>query len=360
MLSVKRFTTLLSIFFVVLIGVNVVYTLSGVRSFGVSSIDSTAIWLFKAKATWLEGGLPWQTLRKPELAYQHPQYPVLLPSLTSLSFTLFGESGDQVALLFYPVMYVTVLALCYLVLWQLKLPIPVALGATYFYSMFSPLLAAAGRRHAGEADIIVTLIAWVILALIQTLQKNPRYILRISWSITLLIMLASQVKMEGLFLALVLIFLPTSRSTKLIQLLASSLPFIVWSIVVHLTNLPSDFGFIFPGPALFLSRTIEITFGVVRETLQFNQWYLFWPVFGLAISVWPSHLLWVKKTVVPTTLGMCSLFLLTYLCTSLNTTDHLISSLDRVMLQLSPWLYIILCERLQNKVKLWSRAEQHV
>lgn len=349
----------ISIALCLLILINILYVGSGVRSFGISSIDSTAIWLFKAKAAFVEQGIPWTVLKKTEFSYQHPQYPVALPVVLSLGFWLGAGQGEGV-LWVYPVVYVLTLLICYRVLSKLHLPPNWALAATYAYSMFSPLLAAAGRRHAGEADIILVLISWMLLWLLQISHSKPELRFKITWMITALIVIASQVKMEGVFLAAVVLFLPNTWLTKSTQFVTAVIPFAAWSLVTRLTHLPNDFGFIIPGPMLFAERCVVILIGIIREMIKVHQWYIFWPVLLLSVFVGPIKTPWIKSIALPSLSIVSGLFVLVYLTTSLDTGSHLVSSIDRVLLQLTPWIFVIFCEKIKNYNMFRSRAKRHV
>lgn len=333
-----------------LLAVNVAYVISGVVNFGLSSIDASAIWLFKAKAIFLAGGIPWDYLRNPAFIYQHPQYPLGLPFLIS---TLYGVSGsvDEVAvLLWYPVVYVAILWLCYEVVRKLGAELWLALGFTYLYSLFSPLLAGAGRRHAGEADIILTLIAWFMICCIQRMEWSKKQTNILSWGVTLLIIIASQIKMEGIFFLPFLWFLPTSKVQKYFQTILAFLPFVAWTYFVKVSGFPADFGFVIPSFSELFQRLLVIGVGYGREFVQVHQWYAFWPVFFLTLFVWPQSHLWIKKRIWVPLILMVGLFTLVYLTTSLDTQSHLLSSIDRVFLQLSPWFFVIWVDRVIGRI----------
>lgn len=337
--------------FILLMVLNVAYVWSGVQTFGLSSIDATAIWMFKAKAFVVEGGIPWQTLLNPAFVYQHPQYPLGLPTVMAAWYWVTGSVNETAVLFWYPIMYAAILWLCYQVIQKLGAEPVVALGATYLYSFFSPLLAGAGRRHPGEADIVITLLAWVVLWLIQRMHQKPQSSVWESWAIVGIIMLASQIKMEGLFLLPFLWFLPTKRVTQLVQSGVAVLPFVVWSSVVRMQGLPADFGFAFPGFIPLLERFAVIVLGYGNEFLKVNQWYLFWPILALTLVLWPQKSRWIARDIIPPTLIMAVLFTLVYITTTLDTHAHLVSSIDRVLLQMSPWFFVIWIDRVIGRIQ---------
>lgn len=330
-----------------LLSINIVYVLVGVLHYGVSSIDSVAIWLFKAKAFYLYDGFPTVFLQNQEYLYQHPHYPVGLPWIEYLFFKLLGEFNPQVVLFAYPVIYVLILLIAYKIFRNMRLSQNFALVFVYIYSMFSPLLAGAGRMHAGEADIIITLFGWIILYCMQYIFMYSQKVTAISWLMVVLIIIASQIKMEGLFLATSLLFLPHHRKIKIIQIVITSIPLLGWFVIQNRLNIAADFSFTIHSASDLVHRVFVISTGLFLEMIKINNWYLFWIVFWLSFIAFPKTKSWMSTSVIFTSILMFSAYIATYLTTSLDINAHFSSSIDRVLLQLSPFIYFIWLDRLQ-------------
>jgi hypothetical protein len=321
---------------IALLVVNFCYTLSGVLFAPIKSMDAIGIWLLKAKAFYLEEGFPKELLLSPNFSYSHQQYPILLPFLFSLVYKLSAGINEKAVLLFYPFIYAAVLALAYKT-FRTQADCLKALVFTYIYSMFGPLLAQGGREHAGNADIILTLINWgiVYLALAKNKTKYAPYL------IGFLIMLASQIKMEGIFIAPLILFLPLTKLKKSVLFLISTIPFVVWRSVVFKLNLPMDFGPYIPSFFEFSQRSIIIITETVKEMFNIRNWYIFWPIFFVSLLLKEKLSPTVKQTLIPTLLIAALGYFCVYMFFDMETSSWVASSVDRIMLQLSPFIYLI-------------------
>jgi len=357
----KRITIL--IYF--LLAINVLYVLSGVIHIPLQSVDVVGIWLFKAKAFFVEGGLPLQTLKNPDFILFHPQYPLLLPFLYSLIYFGLGRVWELPILLLYPIYYVLILFLSFKVFKKMKLSTAASLIYVYIYSMLSPLLGQAGRLHAGSADIVLVLLSWIAVYFWQRSQltKKRTLINQSAWIITCLVMVASQIKLEGLFIGSLIFSLPLSKQHKLLLLGLASMPTLLWSYLVKVLALPTDFALVIPSAWELIDRSRLIMSWTIREMLNYKNWYIFWPLFwlGLTVTKWPkSH---------PEILGLAQAaflaagaFALVYLILTIDAqaevgstvSAHLGSSIDRVLFQLTPFIYPIFVFKSQQ---IWLKIK---
>src|ERR1035437_3626135 len=135
-----------------LILLNIIYAFVGAYFYPLSSIDAIGIWLLKAKFFYLSSGFPLEFLKNISFVYSHPHYPLLLPFIISVFYSLLGGVKEQLIIFIYPLTFIAILFILYKLLRKFGFSQIIALTFTYIYSMFSPLLAQAGRKHAGEAD----------------------------------------------------------------------------------------------------------------------------------------------------------------------------------------------------------------
>jgi hypothetical protein len=212
-----------------------------------------------------------------------------------------------------------------------------ALLFVYLYSMFSPLLAAAGRKHPGEADIFIVLAGWLIIWSVQH---------RRSWLSVLIIAVASQIKLEGLFLVSSVVNGTEKLFKKAFLIIITVIPFLVWMYVRNVYKIPQDYGFQLPVISIIPGRIWVIIYGTVKEMLKFSDWYVFWILFWPAIVFKKFQRKWVKFQISRSTILMAFLFGMVYLTTTSTAQVDITSSIDRVLMQLSPFVYVIWIDRI--------------
>ncbi len=326
------------------------YVLSGVIHFPLRSIDVYSIWLLKAKAFYLAKGFPLEFFRN--IGYSHPQYPVLLPWLSSLIYRLFGEVNEYYVLIFYPFVYVLILFLAYKFFTKFGLNKLASIFFVYLYSMFSPLLAQAGRHHAGTADIILTLLFWIGINIAFDIVKNKKT--NLVWAIALIVAVASQVKLEGVFFVWLILFLPLPNRQKLFWAILAIIPSILWFNIRTKLAIPATFVFVIPSFGITAERTIIVIQEVVREMLNIRNWYIFWIIFALQAIVQKSKDKFFNVTVQLSLILIFLMFFSVYLLAEIDPRDYVPSSIDRIMLQLSPFWFSIFVHRskmLLNRIK---------
>ncbi len=323
--------------FYCLLLINFLYVLSGAIWLPIESVDVVGIWLFKTKAFFVEGGLPLQTLKNPDFLLFHPQYPLLLPAVYSLMYFGLGQVWELPLLLLYPLYYLAILLVALTVFRRMGLTELQSVFFTYIYSMFSPLLGQAGRGHAGSADIVLVLIAWVVVWLLQDANHQKRN----GWLIVVMVAIASQIKLEGLFIGATLLVLDSSWPRKTTYLWFAALPTAVWMIVVKWLQIPSDFVFVLPSLSELGGRSWLILSNSLQEMLNLKNWYVFWPLFWLGLAIRPTEPnIFIQRLKIAGVLMACA-FVAVYLSVTTDPEAHITSSIDRVFLQITPFVYPI-------------------
>lgn len=323
-----------------LVIINFFYVLSGVIHYPLIGIDVFAIWLLKAKAFYVYGGFPLEFLR--EIDYSHPQYPVLLPWFFYLIYKLIGSVNEFWVLIIYPFIYISIIFITYKLSFKMGLGKLKSLFFAYIYSMLSPLLAQAGREHAGSADIVITLIYWIAVFVAFLIHKNKANLV---WAIAMLVVIASQIKLEGIFLVWLLVFLPIKQRQKIFWVCLSVLPAIAWIYLRVSLGIKSDFGFFAPSFLEIIRRVYAIIVNVIIQMLNIRNWYIFWPLFWLLIFIQKTKYKFIKMIIQPSLIVMVLSFFVPYIFADLDTGPYVSSSVDRIMLQLSPFFYLIFLDR---------------
>jgi hypothetical protein len=319
-----------------LICVNFFYVVSGVINEPIKSIDVISIWLYKAKGFYFENGDVFGFLSN--LKYSHPQYPILMPFIYYQIFKVIGSVNEIYILGIYPFLYLLTLFLSFRTMVLLKCNNILSLTFTYIYSMFPPLLAMGGRFHAGEADIFIIIAYWFVIIF------SYKYIHDKKWKwlflITFATAIVSNIKMEGLFLSMVFFILPIPKRKKLIFTILSSVPFAVWSLVRIESGIVSDLGFIFPGFDIF-NRIYLITVITLKEMVKINNWYIFWLVFAFGLFIKGNAVNFIKIFIQPLLILLIIMYFANYTFSSISPEVYVPSSIDRVLMQLSPLYFTI-------------------
>jgi hypothetical protein len=344
-----------------LIGVNILYVISGALHFPITSIDALGIWLFKAKGWYLAGSFPLELLQDHANIRSHPHYPVLWPFLLSRTYFLTGMVNEQVVAAFYPLLYVACLVVGFLTLRKLKFSYLFSLLCMYVYSMLSPLLAQGGRGHAGDADIVITLLIWILVWLIVSLDGVTSKAAWKYWSLIPIIMVASQIKAEGTFLVLMLWWLPLPKYQRLSMMGLAILPALFWQWYRIANSIPADFFFRYFTPLQLILRLVIVLNGTLQEMLNWRNWYYFWPLFLMALVFGEMKNKLTKDIILPSLLSISLCFGGVYLFATVDTWAYVTSSVDRIMLQLSPLWFLIFveyCHSIFYQLSLRSRTHK--
>lgn len=342
---------------ILLIVFNVVFVLFGAFFYPMASIDAISIWLLKAKAFYITRGFPVDILKNSIYLNTHPQYPIFVPFIFFIFYILLGGINEKIIAFINPLFYIFILLLVYKLLKELKYTTTVSLLLTYIYSMFSTLLAQAGRKHSGDADIFIVFMNWITLFLSYKFTKTKNY--KIFCLLIVLIMLSSQIKGEGLFLASILFFLPVSNKEKIISIIISFVPFVIWRLVINYYQIPNDFFFLIPSLSELFSRSFNILYYTLREMLKINNWYIFWPVFLIYVFLNKNWSNFIKKFIFPSLIAYCTLFFIFYLFLSVDPKIYVPISIDRILLQLSPFYFLVFTDAIQKSkiLQLYKNSE---
>ncbi len=315
----------------------------GAFFYPLASIDAVSIWLLKAKAFYLgHGNLPLDVLKDNLYLNTHPQYPLLVPFIFYTFYLLLGGINEQIIALANPLFYMSILFVAYKVFRKMDFNQTLSLLFTYIYSMLSPLLAQGGRKHSGDADIFIVFLNWTAIFLTLNFVKTKSN--KILSLIVFLIMVASQVKGEGIFLVSLLFFLPIKRNVKLLAILISFTPFLIWRLVIFKYGIPNDFYFFIPSLGEIFIRTFNIFYYTLKEMLKINNWYIFWPIFLVFLVFIRSKNDFVKKIITRSLFVYSFLFFCFYLLSSSPPEIYIPPSMDRILLQLSPFYFLIFAD----------------
>lgn len=335
---------------ILFIFINFLYAVSGAIHYPLQSIDVYAYWFLKAKNFYVNGILPLTNLNI--YSYSHPQHPILLPIIVSFIYRIIGGVKEIPVFLVYPFIYLAILFSAYKFFRKLGVNETVSLVVTYVYSMFSPLLAMAGRKHAGEADIFITLINWGVVHLVFNYLKDKK----IKWLIatSVLIMVGSQIKTEGVITAVIFLFIPIARNRKAILLFVSMLPAIIWNLIVIKAPLIRDFGWMFPGGFSTIKRIGEVFYYTLVEMANVRNWYIFWPIFWLSFLFGRKENKTILKVTTNTVLAIGVFYLANFVFSTFTPLEYVPGAMDRILIQFSPFILGSFALKLEVYLAKWD------
>lgn len=340
---------ILSYFLLSLIIFNVLFVFLGAYLYPLASIDAVSIWYLKAKAFYFQqGNIPISVLKNALYLNSHPQYPLLVPFLFYIAYFFLGGIKENVIAFVNPLLYALTIYVVYKLIKKLNFSTIFSLLFTYIYSMFSPLLAQGGRKHSGDADIFIVFLNWLSIFLAFNLLKERKKIYL--YLLIVIIMISSQVKAEGVFLSSILFFIPFSKRLRLFSIVISILPFVAWRLFIYNNHIPNDFYFILPSIGDLVSRSFNITLYTVKEMLKINNWYIFWPLFWLSLTLIKIKKDFIGKMIIPSLVLYTSGFLIFYLFLSISPKIYVPPSIDRVLLQLSPFYFLIFANIIREEI----------
>src|SRR3989344_1093792 len=331
----------------VLIIFNFLFVSVGAYLYPLASIDAVSIWFLKAKAFYLNNGhIHLHILKNNLYLNTHPQYPLLLPFVFYLLYTIFGGIHEEILAFLNPISYLLILIIVYKLLKRMQFSQTLTLLFTYIYSMFSPLLAQGGRKHSGDADIFIVFLNWLAIFFSYKFIKHKNY--GFFYLLVAIIMISSQIKAEGVFLASILLFIPVSKKLKFFSIAFSLIPFALWKMFIYYYNIPNDFYFILPSLQEMAIRSFEIFYYTLKEMLKINNWYVFWPVFFIFLIFGKRKNEFIKRYISSSLILYCGGFFVYYLLSSIPPKIYASTSIDRILLQLSPFYYLIFAETVRN------------
>ena len=334
---------------ILLISLNVIFVFLGAYLYPLASIDAVSIWYLKAKIFYLNHGIiPLDFFKNKIYQYTHLQYPLLVPYIFYLIYLFLGGINENIIAFINPLFYLLIIIVVYKLFKKMEFSTTLSFLFTYIYSMFSPLLAQGGREHSGDADIFIVLINWLVVLVSFNFMKHKNY--KYFWSLVVLIMISSQLKGEGIFLASILFFLPVTKKIKFLSIFLAFLPFIIWRIFIFYYQIPNDFYFLIPSIKEIFIRSAEIIFFTFREMIKINNWYFFWPTFLFFIVLGKLNSNYLKKIILPTLITMYGLLFIFYLFLSISPSIYVPASIDRILLQFSPFYYIIFSTFVKEKL----------
>jgi hypothetical protein len=303
-------------------------------------MDAVGIWLLKAKAIALGNNYFKDVLYKNDYFYSHQQYPLLLPLFLSIFFKMFGFNNNNFILIFYPFLFLTIIYLAYKIFLKNNSKI-VSLFMAYCFSMLPILLSQGGRGLGGNADIFLVLINILIILSIY----NKKYLL-----LVLMCGIASQIKMEGVLTSIIILMLPERKKKKILLFLASIFPFVLWRTIVYFFKIPNDSLLYLPSMLIVFQKILILIGAIFKEMVNLKNWYLFWPIFFLLMLSKGKLSNFSKNIFLLYSILFVILLVLIFSFNTENVNVYATSTFDRMLLQITPFLFVIAGEKIKSLV----------
>ncbi len=325
--------------------VMVVSSASHITSYG--GWDAWAIWNLQAK--YLADGTHWQNMFL-NTRHGHPDYPLLVPTISAICSRLVPSAGVEVPAFFWSVaMAILVLVL----LWLSLRPKSLLVSAWAVYSVVASQYYVT-QATAMYADITL---ACFFLAAIQSLRLLPAGNLQVLLS-ALCIGCCVWTKNEGTILAG--LFTVFHCRTLLLQkrwvmfLSGISLPLTAWCLLKGVYAPANDLAHNFSVASL--QQLMQwARYGIIwqhmADTVNAHFGYMRWViVLYLLVCLfrkrWPTATAWMLA-------GCMAAYFFIYVLSPMDLNWHLVTSADRLMLQLMPaLLYVLIDDGIGNKIAM--------
>jgi hypothetical protein len=365
---VKNFRfNLLKIICLSILILEVVYMIIFWLIYPIYAWDAVALWDARAKYFYYNGDLGYLLFLK-EHPRLHPSYPLLVPMNLTFFYSIFFQYHhfSKIIFIFY---FLFLFLFVYSSLRQCKL------NSTYSL-LISSLFTITGNFFfhgiIAYADLGLTFFYTTSTILLFFFIKTGKKSYLLNSAIILGLM--AWVKEEGIILMLLNIFIliiyqiVLKREKKIqfkdffinnLYFFISFLIYLPWFLIIIIFNLQSDFIYNFSKFDLnAITKDLKIIFvAVIKELLNYGNWgFLMWPTIFLILMMKmkllfknPNFLLFIFCIL------HFFLYILVYLITPLPLEWHLGTSLDRMLLHLTPifcfLVGILLSENPKNRTQ---------
>ncbi|HEX9428133.1 MAG TPA: hypothetical protein VGA64_10120 [Candidatus Polarisedimenticolia bacterium] len=314
--------------------------------------DAVAIWGLKAKAIYLERGLPIGLLQDRVFAGNRPDYPLLVPLAESYVAMAVGRWNDIAVKLVFPSLLTGLVILFHAALGRLEAVGPDGAAPIsrrrrlLFTFLLASIPALSDQVPDGYADIAVAATSGLgTIYLVLWLRGGPSILLAIS---ALLTGLGATAKNEGMLLALVNLTLlllaargrrrPRFAAGYLAVILAIAAPWCLARLRLGLSNDVVNAAVLAAAPSgKNLARLGTILYEFLQEACKTKSWNIVWPLFAAVAALrigrpGPKGSRILVAAAGLTLLGYAAI----YVVTPYDVVWHLRRSVDRLFLPLLP------------------------
>jgi len=321
------------------VGYCIVYSISQ----PISGWDAWAIWFLKAKAFFISDGIPSSHFFS--TTYHHPDYPLLVPLAIVWEYVVLGGIDDQTAKIIFPLMLLALLVIFSATLSKetnrtTGLSFAALLAITPLFVMHGGGLAGAGD-YVGYADLALSLYFFASATCLYRYQVDRDRV----WGLLAFLFLGmgAWTKNEGLVWALAgsAILIGTARSWRVagVGLGLVSVFVAPWTIFKIWASLPNDVMSQGGWRALVagVDRVPTVLTWMWQSMIGNGLHGLIWPAFVISSALNWRQLLSTPLRSSALLVGVQLLvYGAVYLMSPYDVEWHLATSIDRVILHLSP------------------------
>lgn len=308
----------------------------------VSVWDSWAMWLFKAKIFFMDGGVFTSAFH-----YEKSGYPLVINFLGTFIYLMLGRVDDSAVLLTSSAFYLS-LALLFFCSLNKKFSLRYALLFTFLLITTQNFIRQGGRIEAGQADLPLGYYAFASLMLLFNYLKNSdkKSLLLMNIFVGIL----SLIKYEGIPLgiaiqlfALIHIY-KHKLYTHLWYLLFWVTPLIDWQVYRTIYQPQNSY---FESHRLILSfnKIVNAIFGTIKEFINLKSWNMLWIIYFY--SLFWVKVKYSKELVIANTIifFQLSIYMTMYFFTVGNGPE---SSIERLLIHIAPIVLFSLAVRLSK------------
>ena len=298
-----------------------------------SAWDGWTIWLFRAKAFYLDGFVSTDILRQIQL-----EYPLVISLASTFLYIVLGGVNDRVVLLMFFVFYLS-LSMAFFTSTKSFLGTRKALFFTFLLISLQNLVRHGGRYEAGQADLALGFYFFTSCMLLFEYIKNKSFKTAILFNIFL--GFTGLIKNEGIpfsFILELILLYHMIKFKRLKDALASLIWLFLlldWQMFKYANNLPWATPFI--SSVIKLSRLPVVLLEISKEFLNIKNWNLLWitffTVFFKYIFELRKNWLTIIYVVIFFQLGV---YVFIFLITNTDPVAHIRSVVNRLFIHISP------------------------
>ncbi|MBI2443493.1 MAG: hypothetical protein HYV40_06360 [Candidatus Levybacteria bacterium] len=290
--------------------------------------DAVATWMLQGKGFYYSGGLSTDIYR-----YAQIDSPPGIGLILMFFYTLLGRGDDHAVLLFFGSIYPVILFLLYGSI-KSYTNARTALLFTLFFATLQLAIRQAGRFEAGYADLPLSYFFLSSAAFLLNFYRTKRSLFFLI--ATLFAGIASFVKNEGSAFFLVFLLVSLFAQIRLRRwyiwyTIPGIITFASWLLFKYFYPLHPSY---YEQSYFVIERWDLVIKQMFFEFFRVDRWNFLWLGLFLSIFLLPKKIV----TFIPFQLMLLQFigYFFIYMVTPLDPVDHIVGSLDRLLLQLAP------------------------
>lgn len=300
----------------------------------VSAWDGWALWLFKAKAFYIDG-----KVTSNFFTYIPSDYPLVISLVITYFYIILGRINDSAVLLFFFSCYAMLGLACFT---QLAKRTTVRNGLIFTFLLLSlqNLIRHGGRFEAGYADLPLAFYIFLSTMLFVNVLKKKD--LKTLILLNIFLGITALIKNEGFTFSLIIEIISTYKLVRIRKLKYITcsifwlLPVGDWWWLKKSYQIPENYIFVNFPQSVHLEKLPLILLEITKEFVKIQNWNLLWIVFIFSFVIYIKN--YNKKYVIFYTLVTFQLcvYVVIFLVTATDPILHIKNVIDRLFIHIAP------------------------